>query len=49
MEPATEKDIWENFIRYRPDLAEKIGDLCGIMRNLETDDLYAPLCAASTT
>jgi len=24
MEPATEKDIWENFLKYKPDLVAKV-------------------------
>lgn len=27
MEPRTERDIWENFLRYKPKLSEKILDL----------------------
>ena len=28
MEPATHKDIWENFISYRADLSEKLNGMC---------------------
>lgn len=27
VEPATERDIWENFLKYRPELAEKVNML----------------------
>ena len=29
MEPATEHDLWGNYIRYRPDLASRISMVCG--------------------
>lgn len=29
MEPATHKDIWENFLRYRSDLTDKVRELAG--------------------
>lgn len=29
MEPATELDIWQNYIKYRPDLAETIQRITG--------------------
>lgn len=29
MEPATERDIWENFLRYKPGLAQKIKEATG--------------------
>ena len=29
MEPATEKDIWNNYLRYKPELAERVKDVCG--------------------
>ena len=28
MEPATHKDIWENFISYRKDLSERLNGIC---------------------
>jgi hypothetical protein len=28
MEPATEKDIWKNYLTYRNDLAEKVYHVC---------------------
>jgi len=34
MEPATESDIWENFLSYRKPLETKIKHLCGL-RNLD--------------
>jgi len=43
MEPATEKDIWDNFLRFRPSLAEKVratGE-----QNLETNPAYAAAMA----
>jgi len=27
MEPSTEEDLWKNFLRYREDLAERIGNM----------------------
>ena len=27
MEPATHNDIWNNFLKYKPELAEKVGNL----------------------
>lgn len=29
MEPATERDIWENYLRYQPELVEKIKGVTG--------------------
>ena len=29
MEPSTEKDIWRNFLKYKPDLAKRVGSLLG--------------------
>ena len=29
MEPSTEKDIWRNFLKYKPDLAKRVGTLLG--------------------
>ena len=29
MEPATEKDIWKNFLKFKPELAKKVGALVG--------------------
>lgn len=29
MEPATHDDIWENFLKYKPELAEKLKHLAG--------------------
>ena len=28
MEPATHDDIWRNYLRYRPELAQSVSDLC---------------------
>ena len=33
MEPSTHDDIWENWLRYKPDMAERILDTCGISRD----------------
>jgi len=41
MEPATEKDIWDNFLKYKPVLAKKIDDLKD--KTEWTDDLMANL------
>lgn len=27
MEPATHKDLWENYLKFKPELAEKVNDL----------------------
>lgn len=29
MEPSTEKDIWKNYLRYKPDLAKRVGAMLG--------------------
>ena len=39
MEPATERDIWANYIAYRPGL-QGLLDQCG-ERDLEANDYYA--------
>jgi hypothetical protein len=46
MEPATHNDIWDNFLKYRPELAEKIGKLIvptgtDKLIALEMNDKYA--------
>ena len=33
MEPSTHDDIWENWLRYKPDMADRILDTCGISRD----------------
>lgn len=38
MEPATQKDIWENFLAYRPDLKKKISDISAIKFMYEGDN-----------
>lgn len=30
IEPNTEQDNWDNYLRYKPDLKEKVEKLCGI-------------------
>ena len=29
MEPSTEKDIWKNYLKYKPDLAKRVGAMLG--------------------
>ena len=29
MEPSTEKDIWDNYLRYKPELAKRVGAMLG--------------------
>ena len=41
MEPATERDIWENYLAYRPKLAKKIKKFAGNDQSLERNDRYA--------
>lgn len=45
MEPATHDDCWENYLRYRPDLAGKITMVSGVFEPnadiLEFNDKYA--------
>src|SRR2546429_446898 len=50
MEPNTANDIWENFLRYRPPLAEKIKALLSSstaskVLELERNDQYATAMA----
>ena len=49
MEPATHNDIWDNFLKYRPALAAKVGTLIVPYRDrltaLEFDDRYAAAMA----
>ena len=33
MEPTTHDDIWANWLRYKPDMVERILDTCGISRD----------------
>ena len=41
MEPATENDIWQNFIAYRPAMKELLEAFAGANLDLETNDRYA--------
>ena len=42
MEPATERDIWENYLAYRPEISRLVNDLAGAAgRDLEGNDAYA--------
>ena len=46
MEPATHNDIWDNFLKYRPELAKAISELMSStgtdkLVELEKDDKYA--------
>lgn len=41
MEPATERDIWENYISYRPSLKDKLHATVEPGDDLENSDLYA--------
>ena len=45
MEPATERDIWTNWIAHRPEIAAKIVEVTGKEGpgHLEDDDLYAAI------
>ncbi len=44
MEPATYKDIWENYLKYRGELVDDIFELCG---NLPVNDLIGNLYYAT--
>jgi hypothetical protein len=46
MEPATHDDIWDNFLKYKPDLSKKLTKLLSSEKadkiaELETNDIYA--------
>jgi hypothetical protein len=45
MEPATHDDIWQNFLKYKPDLAKKILSVSHVLRPnallLENNDVYS--------
>jgi len=46
MEPATHNDIWENFLKFKKDLAKKVTNLMSSptadkIEQLETNDRYA--------
>jgi len=47
MEPATEKDIWQNFLRYKVVLRNRISTITGVYshdpKKLEINDQYAIL------
>jgi len=47
MEPATEKDIWQNFLRYKITLRNRLSSISGVYgsdpKKLETNDQYAIL------
>lgn len=47
MEPATEKDIWSNFLRYKIQLRTRLSSLCSVYgpdpKQMETNDTYAIL------
>lgn len=47
MEPATEKDIWNNFLKYKQKLSLKIFDIFGVISSkpglLEINDEYSIL------
>jgi len=49
MEPATEADIWASYIAYRPGIAAKIADLCGLCgpshEQLQYNPIYATVMA----
>lgn len=34
MEPATEKDIWNNYLKYKPDLAKRVSETAGTNTSL---------------
>lgn len=43
MEPATHNDIWTNYLRYKPELAQKVAQLAHFVsaESMATDLLYA--------
>ena len=50
VEPATHKDLWENFLEYKPTLRDRIklyrnGTVRDLEKYLETDLLYAAMIA----